>query len=120
MWIDHIYVYVAHGETIARFSCFALDGNHVGLKRLLRKRWWCGLSLLNDEFGLQCVVNNHTLDDNLRREGWEVESRAVTKQTVFQRLCMTWSPTARERKGRESMVSQDCRTRNATKNHFGF
>ena len=31
-----------------------------------------GVSLLNDRSGLQCVVDSHTPDDNLRKEGWEV------------------------------------------------
>ena len=63
-----------------------------------------GGSLLNDRSGLQCVVDNHTLDDNLRKEGWEVESRVVTKQRGFQRRCTTWSRARRERKGRGNMV----------------
>ena len=102
MWVDHMYAYVARWGTIARFSCFALEGSHVRLKRLLRNSG--GVSLLNDRSGLQCVVDNHTLDDHLRKEGWEVESRAVTKQRGFQRRCMTWSRARRERKGRENMV----------------
>ena len=72
------------------------------LKRLLRN-WW-GVSLLNDRSGLQCVVDNHTLDDNLRKEGWEVESRVVTKQRGFQHQCTTWPRARRERKGTENMV----------------
>ena len=102
MWVDHMYAYVARWGTIARFSCFALEGSHVRLKRLLRNSG--GVSLLNDRSGLQCVVDNHTLDDHLRKEGWEVESRAVNKQRGFQRRCMTWSRARRERKGRENMV----------------
>ena len=102
MWIDHMYAYVARWGTIVKFSCFALECSHVRLKRLLRKSW--GVSLLNDRSGLQCVVDNHTLDDNLRNEGWEVESRGVTKQRGFQRRCTTWSRARRERKGRENMV----------------
>ena len=59
MWVDHMYAYVARWGTIARFSCFALEGSHVRLKRLLRNSG--GVSLLNDRSGLQCVVDNHTL-----------------------------------------------------------
>ena len=102
MWIDHTYVYVARCGTIAKLSCFALEGSHVRLKRRLTNSG--GVSLLNDRSGLQCVVDNHTLDDNLRKEGWEVESRAVTKQRGFQRHYTTWSRPRRERKGRENMV----------------
>ena len=36
MWINHMYAYVARWGTIAKFSCFALRGSHVRLKRLLR------------------------------------------------------------------------------------
>ena len=72
------------------------------LKRLLRNS--VGVSLLNDRLGLRCVVDNHTLDDNVRKEGLDVESRAVTKQRGFQRRCTTWSRARRERKGRENMV----------------
>ena len=39
MWIDHRYTYVAPWGTIAKFSCFALQGSHVRLKRLLRNSW---------------------------------------------------------------------------------
>ena len=102
MWVHHMYAYVARWGTIARFSCFALEGSHVRLRRLLRNSG--RVSLLNDRSGLQCVVDNHTLDDNLRKEGWEVESRSVTKQRGIPRRCTTWSPARRERKGRENMV----------------
>ena len=102
MWIDHMYAYIARWGTIAKFSCFALEGSHVRLKRLLRNSG--GVGFLNDRSGLQCVVDNHTLDDNLRKEGWEVEIRVVTKQRSFQRRCTTWSRARRERKGRENIV----------------
>ena len=72
------------------------------VKRLLRNSG--GVSLPNDRLGLQCVVDNHTLGDNLRKDGWEVESRDVTKQRGFQRRCTTWSRARRERKGRENIV----------------
>ena len=57
------------GGTIAKCSFFALEGSHVRLKRLLRNSGW--VSLLKDRPGLQFVVDNHTLDDNLRKEGGE-------------------------------------------------
>ena len=75
------------------------------LKRLLRNSG--GVSLLNDRSGLQCLVDNHTLDDNLRNEGREVESGVVTKQRGLQRPCTTWSHVRRERKGRENMVRRN-------------
>ena len=46
------------------------------LKRLLRNSG--GVSLVKDRSGLQCVVDNHILDDNLRKEGWEVPSIRTT------------------------------------------
>ena len=102
MWIDHMYAYVARWGTIANFSCFALEGSHVRLKRMLRNSG--GVSLLNDRSGLQCVMDNHALDDHVRKEGLEVLSGAVTKQRGLQRPCTTWSRARRERKGRENMV----------------
>ena len=42
--------------------------------------------------------------DNLREEGWKVESRALTTQRGFHRRCTTWSRARQERKGRENMV----------------
>ena len=75
------------------------------LKRLLRNS--VGVSLLNDRSGLQCVVDNHTLDDNLRNEGWEVESRAVTKQRGFQRRA--------GEEGEREHGEEDCGTCIATK-----
>ena len=102
MWVDHMYAYVARWGTIAKFSCFALEGSNVRLKRLLRHSG--GVSLLNDRLGLQCVVDNHTLDDNFRKEGWKVQNRVVTKQRGFPRRCSTWSRAQRERKERENMV----------------
>ena len=35
---------------------------------MLRNRG--GLSLLRGRLGVQVVVDNHTIDDSLRREGW--------------------------------------------------
>ena len=32
IWIDHMYAYV----TLARFSCFGLEGSHARLKRMPR------------------------------------------------------------------------------------
>ena len=67
MWIDRMYAYVARWVTIAKISCFALEGSRVRLKWLVRNSG--GVNLLNDRSGLQCVVDNHTLDHNLCKEG---------------------------------------------------
>ena len=45
------------------------------------------VSLLHDKLGLPCVVDNHTLDDNLRKDGWDPLSKAVTKQRGYKRCC---------------------------------
>ena len=67
------------------------------LKRLLRNSGV--LSLLNDKSRLLSMVDNHTLDGNVRKEGREVESRAGTKQRGFQRRCTTWSRASRRGRG---------------------
>ena len=74
------------------------------LKRLLSNSG--GISLLNDKSGLQCGMDNRTLDDNLHKEGREVGSRAVTKQRGFQRQCMTWSRAQRVSKVGHNMVKR--------------
>ena len=52
------------------------------------------------------MEDNHTLDDHLRKEGWEVTSKAMTKQRGYQRRCMAWSRARRESKGREALVGR--------------
>ena len=52
------------------------------------------------------MVDNHTLDDHLRKERWEVTSRAVTKQRGDQRWCLAWSHARPERKGRKALVDK--------------
>ena len=104
MWIDHIFAYLCSWGTLARFSCFALEGRRVRLKRLLRNSR--GVSVLHNKPSLQCVVDNRTLADHPCKEGWEVTSRAVTKQRGYQRRCMALSHARRERKGRETLVDR--------------
>ena len=99
-----MFAYLCRWGTLARFNCIALEGSHVRLKRLLRNSG--GVSLLHNKSVLQCVVDKHTLDDHLRKEGREVTSRAVTKQRGYQRRCMAWSRARRERKGREALVDR--------------
>ena len=64
-----------------------------------------GVSLLHDKLGLQCVVDD-TLDDNLRREGWEPMSKAVGKQGGYKRRCRDWTRARREGRGRAAMVER--------------
>ena len=39
-----------------------------------------GLSLLRGCLGVQVVVDNHTIDDSLRAEGWDVTKRSMRGQ----------------------------------------
>ena len=39
-----------------------------------------GLSLLRGRLGVQVAVVNHTIDDSLRREGWDVTKRSMPGQ----------------------------------------
>ena len=68
-----------------------MKGSHRRLKRMLRNSG--GLSLLRGCLGVQVVVDNHTIDDNLRAEGWDVTKRSmrgqgpVTVQPLARRSC---------------------------------
>ena len=104
MWIDHMNADMAKWGTSVMFSCFILDGSHVRLKKMLRNSG--ALSLLHDELGLQCVVDNHTLDDNLRKEGWDPLSKALTKQRWYKRRGRGWTRVRREGRGRAAMVER--------------
>ena len=78
LWIDHMYFFVRKWRILSKFSCFAMEGNHRRLKRMLRNSG--GLSLSRDRLGVQVVVDNHTIDDSLRREGWDVTKRSMRGQ----------------------------------------
>ena len=39
-----------------------------------------GLSLLRGRLGVQVVVDNHTIDDSLHQEGWDVTKRSMRGQ----------------------------------------
>ena len=93
-----------NGGTLARFSCVSLEGSHVRLKRTPRNSG--GVSFLHDKLVLQCVVDNHTLDDNLRKEGWDPLSKAVTKQRGYKRRCRDWTRARREGRGGAAMVER--------------
>ena len=67
------------GGHLLGLVAFSPKGSHA------RKSW--GVSLLHDKLGLQCVVDNQTLDDNLRKEGWDPLSKAVLKQQWYKRRC---------------------------------
>ena len=55
-----------------------MEGSHRRLKRMLRNSG--GLSLLHGRLGVQVVVDNHTIDDSLRAEGWDVTKRSMRGQ----------------------------------------
>ena len=79
-----------------------------------------GVSLLSNRSYLQCVVDNHTLDDNLCNEGWVVATRALTNQRGFHRQCIAFSCAQWERKGRKNMVrEEDCGACTTTREAFG-
>ena len=59
---------------LSKFSCFAMEGSHRRLKRMLRNSG--GLSLLRGRRGVQVVVNNHAIDDSLAAHGWDATKRA--------------------------------------------
>ena len=97
-----MYAHVAKWGTLARFSCFSLEGSDVRLKRMVMNSGV--VSLLYGNLGLQCVVDNHTSDDNLRYEGWDPQSKAVTKQRGYKRVCRDWTHSRQEGTGRAAMM----------------
>ena len=66
LWIDHKYFFARKWRILSKFSCFAMEGSHRRLKRMLRNSG--GLSLLRGRLGVQVVVDKHTIDDSLRRQ----------------------------------------------------
>ena len=74
LWIDHMYYFAKKWRMLSKFSCFAMEGSHRRLKRMLRNSG--GLSLLRGRLGVQVVVDNHTIDDSLWLHGWDATKRA--------------------------------------------
>ena len=74
LWIDHMYYFAKKWRILSKFSCFAMEGSHRRLKRMLRNSG--GLSLLRGRLGVQVVVDNHTIDDSLWLHGWDATKRA--------------------------------------------
>ena len=73
LWIDHMYFFARKWRVLSKFSCFAVEGTHRRLKRMLCNSK--GLSLLRGCLGVQVVADNHTIDDSLRREVGDVTKR---------------------------------------------
>ena len=65
--VDHMYFFARKWRILSKFLCFAMESSHRRLKRMLCNSG--GLSLLCGRLGVQVVVDNHTIDDSLRREG---------------------------------------------------
>ena len=84
LWIDHMYFFARTWRILSKFSCFAMEGSHRRLKRMLRHSG--GLSLLCGCLGVQVVVDNHTIDDSLRAEGWDVTKRSMQGPVTVQHL----------------------------------
>ena len=76
--IDHVYFFAKKWRISSKFSCFAMEGSHWRLKRMLRNSG--GLSLLRGRLGVQVVVDNHTIDDSLWSHGWDATKRAQNGQ----------------------------------------
>ena len=74
LWIDHMYFFAKKWRILSKFSCFAMEGGHRRLKRMLRNSR--GLSLLRGRLGMQVVVDNHTIDDSLWLHGSDATKRA--------------------------------------------
>ena len=72
--IDRMYFFAKKWRIVSQFSCFAMDGSHRRLKRMLR--YSGGLSVLRGRPGVQVVVDNHTMDDSLAAHGWDATKRA--------------------------------------------
>ena len=50
LWIDHMYYFAKKWRILSKFSCFAMEGSHRRLKRMLRNSG--GLSLLRGRLGV--------------------------------------------------------------------
>ena len=73
-----MYFFASQWRNLSQFSCFTMEGSHRTLKRMLRNSG--GLGLLRGRVGVQVVVDNHTMDDSLRAEGWDVTKRSMRGQ----------------------------------------
>ena len=79
MWIHHMYFFTRKWRILPKFPCcHAMEGSHCRPKRMLRNSG--GVRLLRGRRGVQVVVDNHIIDDTLRREGWDVTKRSMRGQ----------------------------------------
>ena len=63
---------------LSKFACFAMEGSDRRVKRIMRNNE--GLSLLRGKLGPQVVMDKDTIDDILRREGWDPTKRDMRGQ----------------------------------------
>ena len=73
LWIYHMYYLAKKWRILSKFSCFAVEGSHRRLERMLRNSG--GLSLLRGRLGVQVAVDNHTIDDSLWSHGRDATKR---------------------------------------------
>ena len=78
LWIDHMYFFASQWRNVSQFLCFTMEGNHRRLKRMLRNKG--GLCLLPGRLRVQVVVEDNTIVDSLRAEGWDVTRRSMCGQ----------------------------------------
>ena len=78
LWSDHMYFFARKWRILSKYSCFAMEGSHRRLKRMVCNSG--GLSLLRGHLGVEVVVDNHTIGDSLCREGWDVTKRSMRGQ----------------------------------------
>ena len=70
----HVLFFAKKWRILSKFLCFAMEGSHRTLKRMLRSSG--GLSHLWGRIGVQVIVDNHTIDDSLAVHGWDATKRA--------------------------------------------
>ena len=80
MWIDHMFAYASKWLILSVFTAHRMEGSHRRLKAMLRNSG--GTGWMGGKLGLQTVVDNHTLDDALHGEGYDVTTRGVGKGNV--------------------------------------
>ena len=62
-----MYYFAKKWRIVSKFSCFAMEGSHRRLKRMLHNSG--GLSLHRGRLEVQVVVDNHTINDSLWSHG---------------------------------------------------
>ena len=85
-----MYSFARKCRILSKYSCFAIEGSHRRLKRTLRIN--TARSLVHCRLGVQVVVDNHTIDYILRREGWDVTKSFTPRQgPVTVRQVASWA-----------------------------